>query len=127
MPPLEYMDFHSNLVLWSYISTDRQGDPTVAPPIQLPCRWEEGQLEIPSDPKGNFITVDSVIATIQDLVINSIVWEGKLTDLPTPTINLVYLYEVVVKTRAFDLKGRWNRYEFGLRRYKDKLPKIVSS
>lgn len=122
MPPLERMDFHDTLVLWGYVGTDRQGDPVVAQPMQLPCRWEEGQTEIP-DPMGNKITVDSVIATTQDILENSIVWQGTLDSIRNAK-TLTYLYEVVIKTHAKDLKGRIVRYEYGLRRYKDTIPKV---
>lgn len=135
MPPVERMDMKDRAVLWGYIRSGRDGEPLIDRPVEILCRWEEGQIEIPN-PDGSFLTVDIVLATKQDFPLNSILWEGQLvyddtflspdgTTYPAsgPTLKL---YEAVTRTRAKDIKGRGLRYEFGLRRYKDKLPTVRS-
>jgi hypothetical protein len=132
MPPLEYMDLNDPAVVWGYVRSSREGEPLVLAPIQLMTRWEEGQIEIPN-PDGSFLTLDATIATDRNIKLNSIVWEGQVLSDQTfvsfdgitypssgPTTDL---YEIVTRVRAEDLKGRYPRYEFGLRRYKDIVPK----
>lgn len=136
MPPLEQMDLHDPAVLWGYIRTDRNGEPVVAQPVQIMTRWEEGQLEIPR-PGDTVLTVDAVIATNRNLALNSIIWEGQLLpdgtylsydDVAYPSTGPTkYIYEIVHRVRAKDVKARYRRYEFGLRRYKDRLPTVSSS
>ncbi len=117
------MDFHNPFVYWEYLTTNRNGDPVVAAPIQLMSRWEEGQLEIPTDKPGEYVNVDSILATTQVLIMGSIVWEGLISSITGLTV-IENLYNVVIQTIANDLKARNIRYEYGLRRYKDTLPKI---
>lgn len=128
MPPLEHMDMTSKAVLWTFVRHDRDGFPLVEEPVQLCCRWEEINKEM-VDADGNRIAVDVVLAVPQQIVMGSLMWEGKLTSLPT--VDSIRtpprdLYEVVGRDRGKELKGRVVRYEFGLRRYKDKLPRLVT-
>lgn len=135
MPPIERTDLRDRAVMWGYIRSGRDGDPLVARPLEIACRWEEGNIELP-DESGSRIMVDVILAAKQSIPVNSIMWEGKLlvddtflapdgTTYPAlgPTI---FLYEVVIRWRSPDLKKRAVRYEYGLRRYKDKLPRVAS-
>ncbi len=110
---------------WSYIRPSREDEPLVAAPIQIPVRWEEGQHEI-ADAMGNLLTVDVLMASNQDIPLNSILWEGALSDLPSPPTIPLRIYEMVIRIHAHDIKYRFTRYEFGLRRYKNAVPKIVT-
>lgn len=135
MPPLEHKDFHDPAVLWAYVRTGRDGDPLVSDAVQIMTRWEDGQIEIPN-PDGSYLTVDATIATNRNIPLNSIIWEGEKrldgtflsfqdgTEYPStgPTREI---YEVVTRMRGEDIRGRIQRFEFGLRRYKDTLPRIV--
>lgn len=124
MPPLEHKDLLEPAVLWSFLRTGREGEPIVAPPVQIPVRWEEGQKEI-ADANGTRWNVDVVMATNQNMLLGSIIWEGALSAIPpNPTSGL---YEIVIRERAEDIKYRVTRYEFGLRRYKNTLPKVLPS
>jgi hypothetical protein len=132
MPPPERRNFHQMAVLWSYVRTSADGEPILAQPVNLRCRWEEGQTEIPNA-DGTFLTVDATVSTIQNILLNSIIWEGQY--LPDGTyqdpqkvvykVPTIYLYEVVIRNRGKNVRGRVTRYEFGIRRYKDILPTVL--
>lgn len=124
MPPLEHMDMRDPAVLWTMSRHDRDGFPLVNSPTEICCRWEEKNLEM-TDADGNRIVVDAVLAVGRNLVMGSLLWAGKLCDLPDSGEPPRDLYEVVLRDRGSDLKGRVTRYEFGLKRYKDKLPRVV--
>jgi hypothetical protein len=122
MPPLEICDLTDTAILWAFAGTNREGDPLVSPPVAIPVRWEEAQDEI-ADKEGTRWKVDVQLATNQDIPLGSILWYGPLSAAsPPPTFDL---YECVYRIHAKDLKGRVERYEFALKRYKDTLPKIV--
>lgn len=127
MPPLEHQHMTTTAVLWSMVRHDRDGFPLVSAPEQIRVRWEEADAEMVDD-EGNRIRVDVVLTAPRQLVTGSLLWEGELASLPlvdgvrTPPRDL---YEVISRVRGKDLKGRLLRYEFGLRRYKDRLPTIA--
>lgn len=121
MPPLEHMDMTSNVVYWRLVRHDKNGFPLVVEAEEIHGRWEEINKEMVDD-KGNRVQVDVILTVPQQLVMGSLMWEGELSDLPSPPRDL---YEVVGRDRGKDLKGYVTRYEFGLRRYKDKLPQTV--
>lgn len=128
MPPLEHAGMVNRAVLWSFVRADGDGFPLVSAPVEVRCRWEERNIEM-TDPDGNRIQVDVVLAVPRQIAVNSLMWAGELDDLPvvdgTPTPS-TDLYEVVARDRGDDLKGRVRRWEFGLRRFKDALPRVVS-
>lgn len=127
--PLEYMDLTEKMVYWAVVAHDREGFPLLSSPVELSVRWEEFQREMLS-PTGERMSVDVTIATTQNLVMNSLVWEGSLEDLAdivgTSYIPESGIYEVVNKARAKSLQGEVTRYEFGISRYKDTLPRVIS-
>lgn len=127
MPPLEQMDMHDYAILWAFVRTNRTGMPFVASPVEIRCRWEEGQFEL-KDSEGQQLVLDVIMTTTRDIALGSILWEGSedsLEDLVgtslTPTSGI---FECVIRGVARDLKGRVNRHEFGLKRFKDRFPQI---
>lgn len=125
MPPLEHMGMVNNAVLWTVLRHDRDGFPLVTTPVEVCCRWEEKNIEM-VDPDGNRILVDVILAVPQQIAVNSLMWEGKECDLPESGIPTTDLYEVVARDRGDSLTGRVRRWEFGLKRYKDRLPRLVT-
>lgn len=123
MPPLEHMDLREYAVLWEIARYDGNGQPLLVAPVEIRVRWEEGQTDMLDD-MGQQIKVDGVLAVARDIVMDSLVWEGNLSDLngsPPPT----NLYQVQFRVRAKDLKQRVTRYEFALKRFRDSLPDLV--
>lgn len=126
MPQLEHMDFHTKAILWVIAKHDKSGKPLLSPPVQICCRWEEKQTQMVNE-KGEDILVDVVLATNRDIVTGSLLWEGstECLALETNSIPESNIYELIVRDRGYDLKGRVTRYEFGLKRYTDTLPALA--
>ncbi len=128
-PPLEQMDLTQTAILWEIVGYDRNGMPTISAGVEIPVRWEEGNTEM-VDTNDQRILVDVSIASNRNIKVDSLMWEGSIADLnelagtgsPPPDD----LYQVVMRIRAKDILGRYNRYEFGLKRYKDRLPEVVA-
>ena len=120
MPPLEYMDMRDPAVLWTLARHDRDGFPVVNAPVDVCTRWEEKNIEM-TDEQGNRVVVDVVLATNRDIPINSLMWSGKVCDLPDSGDPGRDVYEVILRDRGKDLLGRVTRYEYGLKRYKDRI------
>lgn len=112
-------------VLWTLNRHDRDGFPLLNPPVQICTRWEEKNLEM-TDEEGNRIVVDVVLAANRQIAVGSLLWAGEECDLPESGDPGVDLYEVLLRDRGNDLNGRITRYEFGLKRYKDTLPQVVT-
>lgn len=130
MPALEVLDLKGKAVLWAVLRYDRQGNPVLAPPVEIPVRWEEAQTDS-LDPQGQQIVVDVIMATNRNIVNGSLLWEGSLDDLEeeagTAMVPAANIYELVTRNRGDDLKGRSRRFEFGLKRFKDTLPTVVGA
>lgn len=128
MPPLEQMDMHDTAIMWEFVRTDRKGMPIVSSPEEIRCRWEEGQFEL-KDSEGQQLVLDVIMTTTQDIPLGSLLWEGTETQLRTLVGNSLTptsgIFECVIRGIARDLKGRVNRHEFGLKRFKDKFPSVV--
>lgn len=129
MPPVEQTDMVDKAMMWEFVRTDRKGMPIVSSPEEIVCRWEEGQYEM-KDAEGQVLVVDVVMASIQNIKVGSLLWEGSEDDLEelvgTSLIPTDAIYEIVLRNRAKDLKGGVTRYEFGLRRFKDRTITIGS-
>lgn len=100
---------------------NREGIVKVLAGAEKRVRWEEGEFEM-LDPNGERIRVDVVIAAAQDIELGSIMWKGQLVNFAVPAL----LFEVVTRSTADDLDGTRTRYEFGLKRYTNQLPEIIS-
>lgn len=127
--PLEYMDLTERAILWIVSRIDREGFPLVASPVEICVRWEEGQQEM-LRPDGEKDVTDVTIATNRNIPLGSIIWEGSEEDLEdavgTSLIPESDVYEVVTRNRGKDILGTVTRYEFGIKRYKDTLPRVVA-
>ena len=71
-----------NLVYWAPASADDYGKPTLAAPVQLPCRWNDGESDI-IDSKGDRVASSASVYTQVKLVDKGVIFLGKLTDLPS--------------------------------------------
>ncbi len=130
MPPLEHMDIREKAVLWEFVRMDRNAMPLVLAPIQISVRWEKEQRDA-LDKDGQQIVTDVTICSNRDIKLESIIWEGSLEDLAEETNGTAYvptgdIYQVLTRIRAKDLLQRVTRYEFGIKRFKDRLPARTS-
>lgn len=120
------MGMVNRAVVWPIARHDGDGFPLVLSPTDLRVRWEEKNIEM-VDPNGERIQVDVILTSPQQIIIGSIMWEGTIATLPGSGVPTTNIYEVVARDRGDELKGRVTRYEFGLKRYKDKIPRVVTS
>lgn len=128
MPPLEQQNFHDTAVLWEKTGDDYEGEPIVSDtPTEIACRWENRQTQS-MNPDGTVIGLDAQVYVRQDIVVDSLMMKGSLTDLtgtgfddPDPLLMQVKSVRVLT-----DLKGRVTFRQIGLMRFRGKLPNTLS-
>lgn len=108
-------------VYWEADGYDNYGELKIKDPVEIRVRW---MLDIRDgkDAEGHRISIDGQISCLQELVIGSIVWEGRLAvvpALPTP------LYQIYTDVSGLDFKNRKTRYLFNLSRFKNALSILV--
>lgn len=119
--PLETTDCRQDAVLWAVNGADARGNPTVSAAIALKVRWEDETREAVDENGAPIATVATVVV---DRVVNvgSILWKGKLANVPSPTVDL---FRVVTRRDTPDLKNRNVRRVLGLMKWMDALPTIT--
>lgn len=130
MPPLEHMDIREKAVLWEFVRMDRNAMPIVLAPVEISVRWEKEQRDA-LDKNGQQIVTGVTICSSRDIKLESIIWEGSLEDLAEEANGTAYvptsdIYQVMTRIRAKDILQRVTRYEFGIKRFKDRLPDRTS-
>lgn len=86
---------HSYAVLWMAAGFNDYGEVTVASPIEIDVRIEEGLIET-LDEKGNKIATPTLINVPIDIEVGSFMWLGRLDDLPaTPDLLQVVEFEKI--------------------------------
>lgn len=122
MPRLETSDLLAMAVLWEKTGITDLGQSSISGTArQVKARWIHNE-SLNDDPQDN---VESKIPTVVvgvDIPIGSILWEGRLRDLPDDKIPTNDVYEVISIRRNRDVKERNVRRELGLKRYKGELP-----
>ena len=123
MPSPNVADLDRFAVLWAKVGYDRYGSPAVSPiPLEIPVRWVETLTESMGG-DDNTQSWDVQFATDRDIPIGSVLWLGRLKDLPIGNkIPTTGIHEVKMAKTAMDVKGREIRCEGGAMRLKDKLP-----
>jgi hypothetical protein len=109
-------------VLWTVTGRDRYGNITVAAPVEIRCRWLEGQEEA-LDEHGNDIALDATAHVDRLIAPDSLLWLGRLKDVP---ITFGPLLGTLMQARTYyatpSVKARRVRHKVGLIRYKDTPP-----
>jgi hypothetical protein len=111
-------------VMWTVAGRDRHGEITVAAPVEIRCRWLEGQVDS-QDSQGNDIVWDAEAYVDRLVPPDSLLWLGRLAALPadfgliTGTIMQVKQYHAVPSVKATRV-----RHVVGLMRYKDSPPVV---
>lgn len=126
MPPIETAFRCQTAVLWEADGYDDYGSPKVLAPVELNVRWEEVQTEA-LDAKGNTIAIDAVVVVDRVIAEGSIMWQGKLDDIPgttgIPTDG--NLKQVIKYSDIPDIKARYCRRLVYLMRWSDVLPNLA--
>jgi len=120
MPSLEQSCRFQDAVLWAAGSIDNYGQYQVQSPVEIKVRWEDVQEEI-GDPAGGTVITSSRVFVDRVIAVGSLMWEGKLEDLPTPVTNLK---RVASYSKIPDIKGRNDRRFVQLVTYSDSLPSV---
>jgi len=117
---METDDLHQQAVLWVSSGFNNFGKPKVNAGVEINVRWEASSKEV-NDPDGNSIILDAEVVVNQIVPVHSILWLGLLTDLPSPTTNLMRVESI---SSIPDMKNRVTRRTLGLKAWKDSLPDL---
>lgn len=121
MPAPEVRGLNDYAVLWAVASTDGYGRFTVSAAAEIKVRWEDSKQES-TDPQNTVEASPAKVFTDQAIVIGSILWHGRLRDLPTVPTGL---YKVTSYNGTPDIKNRITQHSVTLTRYGDALPTVV--
>lgn len=117
---------HQWAVLWAASGLDTHGRQTVEPPVEIQVRWKHTQ-RMGSDARGNPVSIDAQVVVAQDVPMGSVMWEGKLDDLPgTSYVPESDVMEVVGQDTVPDIKGRNVHRVLSLSRSSDSLPPFTA-
>lgn len=120
--PVETSDLRQYVTYWEANGVDNYGKSKVDSPVELQCRIEQRSIR-PKDAFGETDGDETIIYLKQDVVIGSIIWIGRLVDVPSPTSNLK---QVVDFNTVPDLKNRNHRRSAVLKNYSGSLPTVNS-
>jgi hypothetical protein len=122
VPALEIVNLKQRAVLWATSGKSRYGEPTVASPVEIRVRWEEGLSESIDD-SATPIAVNATVDVDRDVAAGSILRLGKLADLPSPVTD--GLMEVISFDKTPDIKSRVFQRSVTVRRWRSSLPTVV--
>jgi len=119
MPPLEEMDRHQKAVLLEYTGLDSESERTFAAPVEIDVRWTWTR-SYSTDAQGNKIALDAKVVTGQQVPVGSLMYLGTEDEwLGTGSAsNDSELCEVAVERTGTDIKHRFTRYSYSLKRYR---------
>ena len=123
MPVVEEFDLNVFAVLWEAAGIDNYANPILTfPPIQIDCRWNTGSRS--TKPQSG--TEDLRMIVNREIKKGSVLWIGKLVNLPDPNVNPDFnqteIYTVVDKSNTPDLRGVETFKVLILQRSKAKIP-----
>ena len=121
MPPPETFDLFQTAVLWRKVGQTRDNEPIVSAAEEVDCRWRWGRRESVG-PEGAPIAFDARVALEEEIPDGSVMWLGELRDFRDT--GRQPLMTTVTIDGTPDVKGREFRYEYGLMRFKGRLPRI---
>lgn len=120
MPDITVTNLKQKAVLWERDGSDRYGQVQVSStPSEISCRWEQtdsGRLS--QDSEG--VSYQISVHTAQYVAPGSVMWEGKLVDLPGSYTDDLYVVDSCATVP--DLKGRHKKYTLALSKFKGTLP-----
>lgn len=120
MPPIETSHRRQRAILWEPSGYGRAGEIKLTDPIEIDIRWEDTQVEVVDD-AGSTILTDAVAYVNQDIALNSILWIGELSELPTSPTDLKRVIRV---QKIPDLKNRFIQRTLYLIKHSDALPTV---
>ena len=127
MPPFERHDLKQDAVYWELVGDDGYGGIVVSStplPIKIRVSYRKRETH---DKQNKAVNNDIDIIVKEELIPNSIVWIGKVEDMPDSVTELTNLYQVISISKTVDLKGRNIRYVGLLVRYGNTFPDTVGT
>lgn len=121
--PVEYAGQTDPVVLWTSTGRyDSLGKQLLNSPIEINVRWEDNTMEF-ATLHATQTQCAAVMMVSRDIPYGSIVWRGRLADLPaTPTP----LYQVSTRITAPDFKSKYSQRDIMLVEFPDVLPSVVT-
>lgn len=105
MPSLQSASRNQFAVLWPAIGTDNFSNPILGPAEEIRVRWETGERST----KEQTGTVDAVVYVGKVIAKGSVLWLGRLAQVPTPNVatefGTVSLYSVISYNEVPAVKG----------------------
>ncbi len=117
MPQLEVCDLQQYAVLWRVTGQDRHGKQVVSSPVQIRVRWVLNDTQV-VDPFGNTVASAGTVIAAVDIDNMSLMWLGRLKNLPSPPTNL---HQLIKANTTPDIKARNTRFEYNLMKFSDKM------
>lgn len=122
MPAFETMDLKQDAVLWEANGYDSEGEAKVNAPIAIKVRWENTST-FANNPQDNLEDISAIVFVDRLIPAQSILWLGKLADLPDTPVNLK---KVVSSEWVSDIKNRNTRYTLQVVNSNALLPELNS-
>lgn len=121
MPSIEKRNLKDYAVLWIASIKDNYGEFKVSTPIEIRVRWES-LITASSDPQNTVETNTTDVLVDREIAIGSILWHGKLTNLPD---TLTDLYKVSESDITPDLKNRFYQRSVRITKHSNELPTSI--
>lgn len=121
MPAPELCNLTDYAVLWETSTSDGYGRSKVSAAVEIRVRWEDSRSES-GDPQNTVQSNPVTVFVDRAIAMDSILWHGKLVDVPTVPTGLC---KVVGVGYTPDIKGRVTQRTVTLMRHGDVLPEIV--
>ena len=123
MPIIEEADLSEYAVVWRCVGLDGYSKAVLAfPPVEIACRWKSGSKAT----RPQVGTEDLLMAVSEAVPKQSVVWIGRLADLPNvvsdPDFPDVDLFTVIDDPESPDVRGVETRRNLILQRYRCKIP-----
>lgn len=122
---LEVDDELAWAVLWEFVRTAGDGEPVVAAPVQIPARWL-WQSTVSSGPDTATVALAGRVLVDREISLDSIMWEGKLSEWNalTPPQREDWLVQVKTTSTVEDIKGDAVRRKVGVQFFRGRLPQV---
>lgn len=124
MPSFTKAHLKDDAVLWTKTGNySDDGKVLLNSAVAIKVRWEQKSGEFIS-PDGATIGYDDVVYVNQEIEEGSIMWKGKLEDLPSPNSSITDLRQVIKYEGIPDVKGRVQMRRVILMKHSDSLPTV---
>lgn len=118
---VEIFDCVDYAVLWEATGIDAYGVVKVASPVQIRCRWNDSPRDS-NESQSHKVGITVKISALQSIPMQSVLWHGKLVDLPVIPTDLCQVKSI---DGGLDVHGIAERFEYGLTKYMDDIPTLT--